>query len=107
MGMVNPWRGEVALRADGQTHTLRLSLGALAALETTLGAEGLLDLADRIDRGGLRTREVIAILTAGFQGAGHAVEAQAVADMAVEGGAAEAMRVAVALMVAAFGAHPA
>jgi hypothetical protein len=104
--MVNPWRGEVMLRADGRTHTLRLSLGALAALEAALEAEGLLDLADRIDRGGLRTREVIAILAAGFQGAGQPVDAAAVADMAIEGGAAEAMRVAIALMTAAFGVQP-
>lgn len=101
--MVNPWRGEVVLRADGQVHTLRLSLGALAALEASLESDGLLDLADRIDRGGLRSREVIAILAAGFRGAGQAVEPEVVAEMAIEGGAAEALRVAVALMAAAFG----
>ena len=104
--MVNPWRGEVALRADGQSYLLRLSLGSLAALETSLKAEGLLDLADRVDRGGLRASDVIAILAAGFQGAGHRVDEAQVAAMAIEGGAAEAARVAVALMAAAFGAAP-
>lgn len=104
--MVNPWRGEVALRAGGAEHILRLSLGALAGLEARLGEDGLLALAERIDRGGLRTVEVIAVLAAGFRGAGHTVTETEVADMAIEGGAAEAMRVAVALLAAAFGARP-
>lgn len=103
--MANPWRGEVDLRADGSVHTLRLSLGALAELEERLGAEGLVDLAERIERGGIRTREVIAILAAGFRGTGRPVGEDAVAAMVVEGGAAEALRVAVALVAAAFGGH--
>lgn len=102
--MVNPWRGEVALRADGRDHVLRLSLGSLAALETALEADGLMALADRVDRGGLRSRDVIAILAAGFHGAGQSVDEATVAGMAIEGGAAGAARVAVALMAAAFGA---
>lgn len=101
--MANPWRGEVDLRADSAVHTLRLTLGALASLEATLGAESLVELAERIERGGLRSRDVIAILAAGFRGAGHSVSEDEVAAMAIEGGAAEAMRVAVALMTAAFG----
>jgi hypothetical protein len=101
--MANPHRGEVALRADGETHVLRLSLGALAGLEAEMAPEGLVDLAERIERGGLRMRDVISILTAGFAGAGHPRDWERVADMAFEGGATEATRVAIALISAAFG----
>jgi hypothetical protein len=101
--MANPYRGEVDLRADGEVHTLRLSLGALASLEASLGAEGLIDLAERIERGGIRMRDVIAILAAGFRGSGRVVDEDEVAQMLVEGGAAEATRVAIALIAAAFG----
>lgn len=104
--MVNPWRGEVALRVDGREHVLRLTLGALAALEASLGADSLLALAERIDAGRLRTSEVIAILTAGFRGAGQSLDEATVSELPIEGGAAEAARVAVALMAAAFGASP-
>lgn len=104
--MVNPWRGEVALRVDGHEHVLRLTLGALAALEASLGADSLLALAERIDAGRLRTSEVIAILAAGFRGAGEPLDEATVAELPIEGGAAEAARVAVALMAAAFGAPP-
>ena len=101
--MANPYRGEVDLRADGTVHTLRLSLGALASLEASLGGEGLVDLADRIERGGIKMRDVIAILAAGFRGTGREVREDEVAAMAVEGGAGEATRVAIALIAAAFG----
>ena len=104
--MANPYRGEVDLRADGTLHTLRLSLGALASLETALGGEGMIDLAERIERGGIRMRDVIAILAAGFRGTGRVVDEAEVAQMVVEGGAAEATRVAIALVAAAFGAPP-
>lgn len=103
--MANPHRGEVDLRADGQVHTLRLSLGSLAALEASLDGEGLIDFAERLERGGVRMRDVIAILAAGFQGSGRAVTEEEVAQMAVRGGAAEATRVALALFAAAFGAE--
>lgn len=39
--MANPYRGDVPLQLDGEPHTLRLSLAALAALERDLGARDL------------------------------------------------------------------
>jgi hypothetical protein len=100
--MVNSLRGEVALSVEGRAHVLRLSLGALAELEAALEAEGLVDLADRIDRGGLRATDVVAVLTAGFRGAGAAVTREEVAAMAFDGGAAAAAKAATALLRAAF-----
>ena len=101
--MTNPQRGEVPLRAEGETHVLRLSLGALACLEAEIAPEGLLDLAERIEGGGLKMRDVISILTAGFAGGGAPRDREAVADMAIDGGATEATRVALMLISAAFG----
>ena len=39
--MANPIRGEVTVEIDGARHTLRLTLSALAEIETLLGADGL------------------------------------------------------------------
>ena len=39
--MVNPFAGEAELTLDGQRCVLKLTLGALAELESTLQAESL------------------------------------------------------------------
>lgn len=101
--MANPMRGEVDVPVDGRVVTLRLTLGALAELEAALSAEGLVDLAERLERGGVRSADVIAVLTAGFRGAGLAASREDVAAMAFDGGAAGAARAAFALIAAAFG----
>lgn len=100
--MANPYRGEVDAVIDGAPATLRLTLGALAELEATLAAEGLVDLADRFDRGAMRTADVIAVLTAGLRGAGRPVSSDDVATMAVQGGAVGAARLAGRLLAVAF-----
>jgi hypothetical protein len=100
--MANAARGEVAVVVDGQARTLRLTLGALAELEAELGCGGLTALAERFDAAELRAADVIAVLAAGFRGAGMAVSSREAAAMAVDGGAAGAVRAATALMTAAF-----
>lgn len=100
--MVNPLRGEVELFVEGAATTLRLSLGALAELEAALGAESLVDLAERVEQGDLRASDVIAVLAAGFGGAGRKASREAVAAMAFDGGAAAAAAAAAALLRAAF-----
>jgi hypothetical protein len=45
--MANPWTGEVALTIDGERHVLKLTLGALAELEDSLGADSLVALVER------------------------------------------------------------
>jgi hypothetical protein len=103
--MANPMRGEVDVVIDGQTRTLRLTLGALAELEEALGAESLVDLAGRLEGGRMRARDVIAVLAAGLRGAGE--PAADLAQAAVQGGASGAARAAAALLVRAFGAEDA
>ena len=39
--MINPRRGDVALIVEGAERPMRLTLGALAALEARTGAKGL------------------------------------------------------------------
>jgi hypothetical protein len=100
--MANPYRGEVAVGVDGDTAVLRLSLGALVELEAALGADSLLALAERVEAGRLSGRDVVAVLAAGFRGAGRPEDAERVADMAFEGGAVGAAGAAVRLLNAAF-----
>jgi hypothetical protein len=100
--MANPYRGEVEAVIDGAPATLRLTLGALAELEATLAAEGLVDLAERFDRGAMRATDVISVLTAGLRGGGRMVSRDEVACMSVEGGAVGAARLASRLLAVAF-----
>ena len=46
--MTNRYRGEVALDLEGRSHTLCLTLDALARLETAFGAASLGDLIGRL-----------------------------------------------------------
>lgn len=96
--MSNPWRGEVSLSVDGRAYTLRLSLGALAELEAALEAGSLVDLVQRFESGRYASRDVLAVLRAGFCG-------QEVPDLAhgeIEGGPMRAAQVAAHLLVRAF-----
>ncbi len=99
---MNPQRGEVELAADGERHVMRLTLGALAALEARLGAGGLTGLADRFEGGGFSADDIIALLTAGLRGGGSIISEEEVSEMAFEGGAVGAAEVAIRLLTAAF-----
>lgn len=100
--MVNPHRGEVSLVIDGVPRTLRLTLGALAVLETRLGSRSLIDLAERFESGQVGASDLMALLEAGLQGAGHPVAEGDLADAEIEGGAVAAMRTGLLLLGAAF-----
>lgn len=68
--MVNAFRGEVALDVDNVVLPMRLNLGALAELEERLGAEGLLPLIERFEKGAFKANDIIVLLHAGLKGAG-------------------------------------
>jgi hypothetical protein len=95
-------RGEINAELDGRPMTLCLTLGALAELEATLGADDLLSLAERLGRGRLTAREITAIIGAGLRGAGHAVSDADVAAMRVAGGAAGYVAIVARLIGATF-----
>jgi len=98
--MINPERGEVALVVDGQRHVMRLTLGALAALEARLEAQSLMALAQRFEAGDVRTSELLALLAAGL--AGSDIGEGELAQSHIEGGAVGAMRAGVELLSRAF-----
>lgn len=100
--MANPWQGEVALVIDGERRVARLTLGALAELETALEADTLVGLIERFESGAFSTRDVMALVVAGLRGGGWRGTAENLLSAEIEGGALEAARVAGQLLARAF-----
>ena len=101
---LNRIRGEVAARLGGRDYTLCLTLGALAELETALGAGDLMALAERFEAGRLSAAEALAVIGAGLRGAGHDVSDADLSRMPIDGGAAGYVRLVAELLEATFGA---
>lgn len=100
--MANPHAGEVAVTLDGRRHVAKLTLGALAELESALGAGSLMDLVGRMESGAFSTRDVLAVLVAGLRGGGWQGEAADLRTVDIAGGPIAAARVAAELVVRAF-----
>lgn len=98
-------RGDVALLIDGDRRVLRLTLGALAALEARLEAGSLMDLAERFENGRVRSEDLIALLSAGLSGGGTPMDEQDLAAADIEGGAVGALKAGMALLTLAFQPH--
>ena len=92
--MANPWRGDVALVIDGQTHVMRLTLGALAELEAGLESGSLVELVQRFEAGGFSSRDVLALIVAGLRGGGWQGRASDLLASEIEGGPMAAARAA-------------
>jgi hypothetical protein len=101
--MANRHRGEIEAEIGGERRRLVLTLGALAELEAAFGAGDLVALAERFGSGRLGARDLVRIIGAGLRGAGEDVADDAVARMAVAGGAAGYARIAAELIAATFG----
>lgn len=101
--MANARRGEVETTIEGRRHVLRLTLGALAELESAFGAQDLVALAGRFESGRLSARDLVRVLGAGLRGGGADLDDDAVGRLPFEGGAPGAARLAAALLAAAFG----
>src|ERR1700750_3117661 len=102
--MPNKHRGEIEAEIGGDRHTLVLTLGALAELESAFGADDLTALAERFGSGRLSARDLVRIIGAGLRGAGEAIGDDEVARLSTDGGAAGYVRIASALLAATFGA---
>jgi hypothetical protein len=100
--MPNRLRGEIAAELGGRPRTLVLTLGALAELESTFGADDLASLAQRFGSGRLAARDLVRIIGAGLRGAGEAISDDEVAAMTAPGGAAGYVRIAAELIAATF-----
>lgn len=100
--MANPWAGEVTLIVNGERCVLKLTLGALAELEESLGAESLIALVERFEGGRFAMRDVLALLMSGLRGGGWVGSAEGLRNAEIAGGAVEAARVAALLLARAF-----
>ncbi len=100
--MANPYAGEVALWLDGQRHVARLTLGALAELESALEAGSLIELVERFEGRRFSTRDVLALIVAGLRGGGWKGGAEDLRTAEIRGGPVEAARVAAELLARAF-----
>lgn len=100
--MGNPWRGDVVLVIDGQSHVMRLTLGALAELEAGLESGSLVALVQRFETGGFSTRDVLALIVAGLRGGGWDGRASDLLASEIEGGPMAAARAAAELLARAF-----
>jgi hypothetical protein len=100
--MVNPYAGEVALVINGKSHVCKLTLGALAELETSLGADTLIALVQRFEGGAYSSRDVMALLVAGLRGGGWTGSTTDLLTADFEGGLIGAAKVAASLLARAF-----
>lgn len=100
--MANPLTGEVALRVDGEERVLKLTLGALAELEATLGDDTLVALVERFEGGAFSSRDVLALIVAGLRGGGWQGSAADLMQVEIAGGPLGAARAAAALLARAF-----
>jgi len=100
--MSNPYAGEVTLVINGERRVLKLTLGALAELEGSLGADSLVALVERFEGGAFSARDVMALVMAGLHGAGQAMVADDLLRADIEGGAVAAARAAARLLAVAF-----
>ena len=100
--MTNPYEGEVGLVIDGTARRMRLTLGALASLESSMQAGGLVPLVRRFETGDFGTRDVVAILLAGLRGGGWEGDMEILLDAEIKGGPMEATRAAAELLGRAF-----
>jgi hypothetical protein len=100
--MANPYAGEVAIVLDGVPHLAKLTLGALAELEASLGDDSLMAMVERIEAGRFSARDVLALLVAGLRGGGWRGTAADLTAVEVGGGPLAAAEAAAALLARAF-----
>ncbi len=100
--MANPYAGEVALWLDGRRHVAKLTLGALAELETDLGEGTLISLVERFEQARFSSRDVLALIVAGLRGGGWQGVTEDLMTVEIGGGPVEAARVAGELLARAF-----
>lgn len=100
--MANPLAGEVALGVDGETRVLKLTLGALAELESALQSDTLIQMVQRFESGAYSSRDVLALIVAGLRGGGWRGSSADLLSAEIEGGLVGAAQVAAQLLARAF-----
>lgn len=87
---------------DGRDFTMRLTLGALAELESELSTGSLVAVAEKFEGGEISARDLIALLGAGLRGGGADISDAELAAARIEGGAVAAMKAGMALLEGTF-----
>ena len=100
--MANPWTGEVAIVIDGVSHDCKLTLGALAELEATLGTGSLVEMIRRFEGGAFSGADVMAVVVAGLRGGGWQGAAVDLMTADIAGGPIGAAKAAALLLARAF-----
>ncbi len=100
--MANPFAGEVALVVDGQRFVCKLTLGALAELEASLGTGSLIELVERFEGAAFSSRDVLALIVAGLRGGGWRGAVEDLLSAEIAGGPVGAAKVAAELLARAF-----
>ena len=100
--MANPFAGEVALVVDGERFVCKLTLGALAELEASLGTGTLVELVERFEGALFSSRDVLALIVAGLRGGGWRGVVEDLLSAEIEGGPVAAAKVAAELLARAF-----
>ncbi|WP_341366346.1 gene transfer agent family protein [Yoonia sp. BS5-3] len=100
--MANPWSGEVSICIDGKAHNCKLTLGALAELESALGEGSLVALARRFENGDFSGADVLAVIVAGLRGGGWTGQTADLLTCEIENGPVGAAKVAALLLTRAF-----
>ncbi len=100
--MANRHRGEIEAELGGQSHTLCLTLGALAEIEHAYGGEDLIAIAERFEKGRIKASDAIRVIGAGLRGAGLPYTDEEVAKLSVAGGAPGYLRIVADLLKATF-----
>jgi hypothetical protein len=77
--MANRYRSDVVLKLGEEAWTLRLTLGALAEIETAFQTDDLVALGQRFETGKLSARDLIVVLGAAARGGGATVSDAALA----------------------------
>jgi hypothetical protein len=86
--MANPVRGDISIEVDGASHTLRLTLAALAEIEAALDVDGFAALGAALKR--LDAHRLTQVLSAMLR-AGGSQEAERLAKLAEPAAAARAV----------------
>lgn len=95
-------RGEVEIMLDGVPHIARLTLGALAELETELATGSLVEMAGRFEEGQFSAVDVIAVVVAGLRGGGWRGTRAELLVAEIAGGPVGAAQAAAQLLARAF-----
>ena len=99
---INPYRGDVEIVINDKPQKMRLTLGALAGLESRLGDDGLLPLIERFEAGDFQTNDLIELLYAGLQGGGWAGTRADLESAKIQGGIVKAAKLTGEMLALAF-----